>query len=114
MQPKKEPCPFGCGKMLHPKGKFVHFKATHPGESTPGAAASNPAGIHPVQKGTVVFLNEALDSLKARREVLARRLAEVTDLQNEDRALAKEQEAVESVLGKITGRALHAGAAAGD
>lgn len=91
-----------------------NIKAKHPGESIPGAVASNPAGIHPAQKGTTIFLNEALDSLKARREVLARRLAEVSDLQNEDRALAKEQEAVESALGKITGRALHAGAAAGD
>lgn len=92
--------------MLSGRGNATHFKSKHPGQSVPGASSGTP--------GSVRFLNDALKHIKVRRDVVAARLTELEALEAEDKSLTNEQEAIETAIGKITGKAASAAGAAGD
>ncbi len=121
MKLKKEPCPYtghnGCKKLVAATGRTNHIKGAHPGLPTEPDAEGNwpsvrkalPAnrirteqGIS-VQKATGDYLNEALNSVKVRREVLARRLGEIETLENEDHVLAREEEAIQKAIEAVAG-----------
>lgn len=114
MNQSKEPCPYtghnGCEKMLARPGRAPHIKSVHPGlPRVPDAEGNWPAvtGTGRVKqgagkKGTSDFLTDALNSIKVRREVLARRLAEIEAIENEDMVLAREEGAIQKALEVIS------------